>query len=235
MVQPTTYLDFWDWKGLSTWDKWSLTHNLLVLILVAAYFFSQQKEGLLLGILLFFLPFLYQLSKQRPSEKLWTYANGISFFRLGLLLFFGFFPTYFSTTYNFMLIGTAIFLDGLDGWLARKMNQETRLGAFLDLKIDAFLVLLLSLHWVEAEKTFSLFWLLGCLHYGYEWFLFLINKYLVKTRRNPIGKYAAAFLFISLLTPFLLPQTISYPILVAAFGSTFVSFGISLGMKIKVF
>ena len=45
----------------------------------------------------------------------------------------------------------ALALDGLDGWLARRLKRETPFGARFDMETDAFLMLVLSL----------LVWLMG--------------------------------------------------------------------------
>jgi phosphatidylglycerophosphate synthase len=42
------------------------------------------------------------------------------------------------------LAAIALVLDGVDGWLARRMRCESELGARFDMEVDAFLILMLS-------------------------------------------------------------------------------------------
>ena len=72
---------------------------------------------------------------------LWTWANLVTTIRLiGSLTFFSLALVYHNVTYN--LIGLAIYwaLDALDGFLARRLNQETRLGAQFDILADRLLI-----------------------------------------------------------------------------------------------
>lgn len=49
--------------------------------------------------------------------------------------------------------GVALVLDGLDGWLARKLDRSSRFGARFDMEIDALLILVLSAAVIAAGKV----------------------------------------------------------------------------------
>ncbi len=77
-------------------------------------------------------------------KQIFTIPNIITFFRILLVPIFGYF-FYNGKNYE-CLIALTIFLvasfsDFLDGYLARKLNQTTRLGIFLDPLADKILIL----------------------------------------------------------------------------------------------
>lgn len=75
----------------------------------------------------------------------------------------------------------ALCLDGLDGWLARRLQLSSRFGARFDVEVDAFLLLTLSLLvWQSGRAGF---WVLaiGLMRYG-----FLLAGRLVPALRRPL-------------------------------------------------
>lgn len=79
------------------------------------------------------------------------------------------------------ITGTAIALDGADGWLARRWQQETRFGARFDMEVDALLILVLSI----------LAWLLGkagpwVLLIGLMRYLFVAAGLVLPALRGPL-------------------------------------------------
>ncbi len=134
---------------------------------------------------------------------------------------------------SFILFGFAIFLDGLDGFLARRYQQTSEIGALFDKTVDAYFVVLLS--FVLVFKYDVPYWFLGIgyLHYGYELLLVGLGWQTLAIPKNPIGKYAAASLFISLLSPFVLSSSWYLPIIYIAASLVSFSFGLSFFYKFK--
>jgi phosphatidylglycerophosphate synthase len=48
------------------------------------------------------------------------------------------------------LAGVALVLDAVDGWVARRTESASRLGALFDMEVDAFLILVLSVYAAHA-------------------------------------------------------------------------------------
>jgi cardiolipin synthase len=71
----------------------------------------------------------------------------IRFLLIGPFLFCFFQKNYANAFYLFVLAG---FTDGLDGWLARQFNWQTRLGLFMDPIADKLLIAssFVSLAWI---------------------------------------------------------------------------------------
>jgi CDP-diacylglycerol--glycerol-3-phosphate 3-phosphatidyltransferase len=85
-------------------------------------------------------------------EELRTWANGVTLFRtiLGLVLFVVAAVEH-SLAWN--LAGLTVYwgLDVLDGFLARRLDQETRAGAQLDILSDRFLIAFFYLNYLALH------------------------------------------------------------------------------------
>jgi len=88
------------------------------------------------------------------SSELLTWANLVTAIRLaGGLAAFGAFYLAFWEGWNF--IGLAIYWAGdiLDGWLARRLKQETLLGAQFDILADRMLICLFYLGYLTVHPV----------------------------------------------------------------------------------
>lgn len=162
-----------------------------------------------------------------------TYANTITLSRFLLTTFVVLAFKGLSSLSVFFLLGFSIFLDGVDGWVARRFKEEHPFGATLDMITDAFFVLIVLLLLIQNQLI--PFWLLiiGFLHYGYELILKALNWQEVKTPKNRFGKLIAVVLFISLLGPFILSPDYYLPLLYLTALLTCCSFGISFWDKYR--
>lgn len=100
-------------------------------------------------------PYPHMLSSTAwASGDLGTWANAVTLFRTvaGLALF-AVAAIQHSPTWN--LAGLAVYwsLDVLDGFLARRLNQETRLGAQLDILSDRFLIAFFYLNYLALHPA----------------------------------------------------------------------------------
>lgn len=64
-----------------------------------------------------------------------------------------------------MVALTALLLDGVDGWLARRGHLQSAFGARFDMETDAFLIVILSLLVFQSGKAGSWVLLSGALRY----------------------------------------------------------------------
>jgi phosphatidylglycerophosphate synthase len=99
--------------------------------------------------------------------------------------------------------GLAVVLDGLDGWLARRLDQSSAFGARFDMEVDAFLILLLSiLVWQTGQTGAWVLWI-GLLRYffvaaGWYW-TWLQAPLFASRRRQAICVLQSVILLFSLL------------------------------------
>jgi cardiolipin synthase (CMP-forming) len=89
--------------------------------------------------------------------RIWTVPNQITFLRLGFLPFFLILIAYDHYRWALLLLVVAGLSDGIDGLLARKLNQRSALGAYLDPIADK--LLLSSSFIILAFKNQLAWWL----------------------------------------------------------------------------
>lgn len=215
--------------------KWIIVHTFLMLFCSIYALYITSIPLPLFFVSLSFIALLYlNRFAFKQFQPYGGYANWVSLIRL-LLLFLLLINNQVLSKHTLALgFLTCILMDGLDGWLARRYQQVSEWGGLFDKEIDSFLVwgisLILYIYW-----NFPI-WIMGigCLHYFYEIILFLLNWQDIKTPKNPVGRYVAAFLFFSLLAPFILPMDFSGPILGIASILTLISFTISFILKYRV-
>jgi len=213
-------------------ENWIIGHAFLMVLMgiVSLYTFSCHPL-LLVGCLSFFVLGYLEKSAFANLKPYAGYANWITFFRLLLLMIVVLWLNDFSNIQLFGVFSICLLLDGLDGFIARFYQQESDWGALFDKEVDSFFVLLLSL--ILYQQYSIPYWILGIgfLHYLYELALYVLKWQHIKTKKNPIGRYVAFFLFTSLLSPFILSQKLAILILGMASIGIVVSFGISFSFK----
>lgn len=89
--------------------------------------------------------------------RIWTVPNQITFLRLAFLPFFLILMSYERYKWALLVLVIAGFSDGIDGLIARKFNQGSSLGAYLDPIADK--LLLSSSFIVLAFKKQFAWWL----------------------------------------------------------------------------
>jgi len=74
------------------------------------------------------------------ASRVLTVPNQLTFLRLGFLPFFIVLIFYEKYPWALLILVLAAFTDGMDGVLARSLNQKTALGAYLDPIADKLLL-----------------------------------------------------------------------------------------------
>jgi cardiolipin synthase len=74
------------------------------------------------------------------QRRIWTVPNQITFMRLGFLPVFLILIAYDQYRWALLVLVIAGLSDGIDGLLARKLNQKSSIGAYLDPIADKLLL-----------------------------------------------------------------------------------------------
>jgi cardiolipin synthase len=94
------------------------------------------------------------------KARIWTVPNQITLLRLGFLPFFLILVFYEEYKWALVVLGFVALTDGIDGYLARKLEQKSALGAYLDPIADK---LLLSSSFVVLAMEKKIAWWLTIL------------------------------------------------------------------------
>ena len=208
--------------------RWVLVHSLLNIAAVLFTIQVNDHKWLLLVNLITFGFYLSVIPRYLKGYPLLIgYANWMTIVRLLLLFVLGFSINKISNIGAFLGFGLIIIIDGLDGLIARKFNQQTEYGGRLDMECDALLVLFLTSYHINSGAI--PFWILLP---GVMRFLFGILTYFVRSSKEYTSRLfratIAVFLFISLLLAFILP--VFWSSLIVSISGSFImlSFGVSI-------
>ncbi|MEM7042991.1 MAG: CDP-alcohol phosphatidyltransferase family protein [Pseudomonadota bacterium] len=128
------------------------------------------------------------------------------------------------------LIALALALDGVDGFLARRLNLASDFGARFDMEIDALLLLILSLLAWQTGQTGMWVMAIGLMRYGFvaaSWIWPRLSAPLAPSfRRKTICALQGIALLTCLLPP--LDQTGASAIALVALSALMVSFGLDI-------
>jgi CDP-diacylglycerol--glycerol-3-phosphate 3-phosphatidyltransferase len=135
--------------------------------------------------------------------------NLISFFRILLvpcLVAIYFLPNSYLSLYEKDFIATAIFIlaalsDWLDGYLARRLNQTSKFGAFIDPVADKFIVITALILLVELDRISAL---IGIIIIGREFVVSALREWMAIIGKSSgvavafIGKLKTVFQMIAI-------------------------------------
>lgn len=124
----------------------------------------------------------------------------------------------------------ALVLDGVDGWLARRLNETSDFGARFDMEVDAALILVLCLGLMAAGLAGAWVLAIGLMRYGFvaaAWLWPWLAAALPPSfRRKLVCVWQVAALLIC-LTPVIGPA-LATPILASALALLALSFAIDV-------
>jgi len=199
----------------TTWNK---INNALFTLLFIIFWFRPGVFPIIIaaGLFSFIIYWLLNVQHLKKLKPFAGYANLITLFRLLIVIFIGFFHNQLTHNFIFSLALFSVILDGVDGYIARKFNQTTTFGEIFDKETDAFYVLIIT-SILYMQGLFG-FWLIiiGYFRYFYG-IIVLLKKGLTRDSiRARFQTIMAGIFFVAILSPFILPSAIHYPVVITA-------------------
>jgi cardiolipin synthase (CMP-forming) len=160
------------------------------------------------------------------SDKVLTWPNALSALRLALVPVFLWLILIDENLLAFSVLAFSSFTDWLDGYLARKLNQMTRLGQLLDPAADRLFILASLLGLAITDKVP---WWLVFVIVSRDIMLFFTLPILAKVGYGPLpvsysgkaGTFALLYAFPLMLLPDVLPSEWAIFIYPIAWGFAF--------------
>ena len=143
--------------------------------------------------------------------RIWTVPNQITLLRLGFLPFFLILISYNEYKWALLVLVVAGLSDGIDGVLARKLNQKSALGAYLDPIADK---LLLSSSFVILAMAKKVAWWLTIMVLSRDVLLLVVAAVIILIsgyRPFPPSVYGKLTTFFQIVFVFAVVQAAAYP------------------------
>lgn len=207
-------------------DLWVCSISLVIISLLAIYF--QSSVILISGV---FISFVYWISRSFVHNRIrfpGGVPNIITLSRFFFLLISTLLCTHISLFQLGIIYALVCIADIFDGYFARKLDQASVLGEYLDKEVDAVFVLVLCL--IIYLKIHQSYWVMipGLIRYVYFTGMYFFMDENNKEPKDPWARIIAVFLFIALIGQFLLPLKISKPLLMVSTVAVLYSFGRSI-------
>jgi len=205
-----------------------------MLLLIVLTLLTERLELLSLGVIISFSSLIHRssksLAKMNPPGG---YANWVTGFRLVLILIGSFLFGIVSTNTILAIMLTAVLLDVVDGFLARKFDHASNFGSYFDMEVDAYFVLLMCFYYFQYEDIG--WWILfpGVLRYLYKVVVTLIPKPTFKEKKQKYASIIAGIFFVLLIVCLISPSEIRNILLLIGSFLIVVSFGISFVQYLK--
>jgi cardiolipin synthase len=159
--------------------------------------------------------------------RIWTVPNQITFLRLGFLPFFLILMSYERYKWALLVLVIAGFSDGIDGLIARKFNQRSSLGAYLDPIADK---LLLSSSFIVLAFKGQLAWWLTILVLSRDILILIVAVVIILVsgyRPFPPSMYGKFTTFFQIILVFTAVLAAAYPQLHLALLIRVLIYGVS--------
>lgn len=197
--------------------QWNIIHCVFILIALAAFHLTGSYWPVLavafLSVILLWTSQWYTISNIKPAGG---YANMLTLLRYILQLLIVAFSYIWPLWSLGLLFTIPLLFDGLDGYLARRLNHTTKFGALFDLETDSLfmtltVIILYKRHIVGA-------WILPAayMRYFYVLLIAILQLNRIQEKRTRFGPLIAVVMFVSLILEFLFQSAATRIILFAS-------------------
>ena len=178
-------------------EDWNLPSSVILFVTTIASLYFNDIQILIITALLSFIGFfITQMKFLRSIKPFAGYANWVTATRL-ILMLIGI--SYFNGLELFAILALVVTLDVVDGWLARRFNQQSTFGMYFDMETDALYVLLVCVYLYFQGAVGVWIIIPGILRYVYRIFIFLVPKPDFKEQKQRYAAVIAGSFFVILL------------------------------------
>lgn len=207
-------------------QRWMTAHAVILLISCFLFLGFKNINCISFGATISFVVlFIWKAHQSANLLFLLSPANFVTLLRLSLLFLLLYTYDAFSGKILAAIALIIVLLDGLDGFLARKLNNPSDFGAYFDMETDAFYVCTtICIHYAQNKVGLCLMFI-AILRYLYFLLLLLFKPQKQKESRDNFAQLIAVFLMLSLIIPFISPSAIYLPVLIISSFLVLWSFG----------
>jgi phosphatidylglycerophosphate synthase len=184
--------------------QWNIIHSIAILLALAVFhltgWYWPAVTVAFLSVILLWTSQWYTISNIKPAGG---YANLLTLLRYNLILLIVLFSDIWPLWSLGLLFAIPLMLDGLDGYLARKLNHTTRFGALFDLETDSIFMTFTGM--ILYHRNIVGGWLLPAayMRYFYVLIIALLQLNRIQEKRTRFGPFIAFIMFVSLILEFL--------------------------------
>ena len=204
-------------QGWSVGQAWLM----LTVLAVATPIFASAAATVSFGVLI-----AQSRGGWTPTNRFGS-ANAATLLRLLLILALPLVPGP-EPTPRFALALAALALDGVDGWLARRLGLCSDFGAHFDQEVDALFVAMLGLLLLRDGRLGPWILVPGALRYAFVLFLALARPPETRETGTHLGKVICVVVILALMVCLLPAPRIRAPVALAATLLLSGSFGVSV-------
>jgi phosphatidylglycerophosphate synthase len=204
---------------------WLFYHSIIIMIgLIADVAGGTMFFCLIAGVLVFLIFVIKNWSGFTEKKPWGGIPNMVTLFRLVLLFMT---PFIMHNRFNVAVLGTVfVALDGVDGFLARKLDQITYFGGQLDMEADAFFCLIFSMLIGFESREMQWVLLAGSMRYLYKIITTVWNKEAFTETKQKYARFFAGCYFVSLVLFFYVDSSLGKYIV--AIGNVLVLFSFAI-------
>lgn len=215
-------------EQIKTIKIWNTFHAIaLILAGIGALLFQSVLPLLVFAFASFVIYIFYHLPILSAFRPFGGYANWVTFFRLILVFVLAYFFNRWSSNIIFLIALCITCFDGLDGYLARRHQQTSDFGGYLDMETDTFYVCILCFSYYLYGYLGWWILIIGGMRYLYVGLLHLFRLQNKKEKSTRFAKTIAVVLFVALLFPLVFPIGIYLPVVLMASFLILYSFFVS--------
>jgi phosphatidylglycerophosphate synthase len=197
--------------------QWNIIHSIAIIMALTVFHLTGWYWPVLfvafLSVILLWTTQWYTISNIKPAGG---YANLLTLLRYSLILIIVVFSNVWPLWSLGLLFAIPVLLDGLDGYLARKLNHITRFGALFDLETDSLFMTLTGMILYDRHMVGA--WLLPAayMRYFYVLLIWILQLNRIQEKRTLFGPFIALIMSVSVLLEFLFQSAATRVILFCA-------------------